>query len=109
MVIAQKGSLSSPRLYIKIGVAPLGLMGFWSVLADARGGIPLISPTLACLGVCWLVSGLGPTAELGGLWKPPNNPTTQGVAPLVNPATQSPLFWCVLGFRYRVTQILRPD
>ena len=56
----------------------------------------------------WL-SGLGPTAELGGLWKPPNNPTTQGVAPLVNPATQSPLFWRVLGLRYRVTQILRPD
>jgi hypothetical protein len=51
------------------------------------------------VGICfsWLVSGLGPTAELGGLWKPPNNPTTQGVAPLVNPATQSPLFWRVLG------------
>jgi hypothetical protein len=42
----------------------------------------------------WL-SGLGPTAELGGLWKPPNNPTTQGVAPLVNPAMFSPLFWRV--------------
>jgi hypothetical protein len=55
------------------------------------------------------LSGLGPTAELGGLWKPPNNPTTQGVAPLEHPAMFSPLLWRVLGLRYRVTQILRPD
>jgi hypothetical protein len=62
---------------------------------------PLLWPAVGLHG--WL-SGLGPTAELGGLWKPPNNPTTQGVAPLVNPATQSPLFWRNLELGYRVTQ-----